>query len=222
MTKTIKSGLLLAVMAFTIINNCTTVGHANSMKSELSIAPDKHRSIQRPIEMTHEIKEQNYQAMAQGSVLWIPGVFDSMLGVFDAVGGVLGGVLRGVAEAGSSVPYVGSSIESGVGSAAANVGNIGPLLNNFKVVGLANEAESKIVYREKFDGFFRTGVVAQISINVPWIIFKDYKVTVVGKPVINKYLGVISDARLAKIQLMAAKAGCTTCADIDKAAPAGK
>jgi hypothetical protein len=222
MTQKVKLGLSVAMIAFSFVSNCTSVAHDATMKSELSISSDKHMSLQRPIEVTHEIQDKNITGTAEGSVFWIPGVFDASLSIFGTVGKVLAGVVKGVGSAGAGLPYVGASIESGANGAAAQAGNIGPTLNNFKILGLAAEAESKAVYENNIDGFFRTGVKAEISINVPWIIFKDYKVEVTGKPIVIKSLGTISDARLAKIQMMTAKAGCTTCADVDKAAPAGK
>jgi hypothetical protein len=223
MTQKVKSGLAIAMVALTLISNCTTIGHDASMRDELKVSVDKHKSMQRPLEVTHDIQDKNITGYAEGYIFWLPGIFDLSLGVFDTIGQVLGKVLKTVGDSASSIPYVGPSIEKSLGDAGANAGNIGPLLNNFKVLVLANEAEGKAVYENNIDGFFRTGVEAEISINVPWIIFKDYKVTVTGKPVVAKSLGMISDARLAKIQVMAAKAGCTTCADLDKApAAAGK
>ena len=216
MTQKVKLGLLISIIAFSMINNCTSIGHGSTMKSELAISSDKHNAMQRPLEVTHEIKDEIVTGKAEGSILWIPGVFDASISAFDAVGGILGGVLRGAGSAAGSIPYVGESAEAGLASAGANAGNIGPLLNNAKVLGLASEAENKLIYEKNYDGFYRTGVHAEISINIPWIIFKDYKVEVTGRPIKAKTLGTLTPERLAKIQGMTAKAQCATCADVAK------
>jgi len=185
--KLILSALLVVAMS---VNNCMTLGHDASMRSELSISSDKHENFQRPIELTHDVQDKILKGEATGLMLWIPIIFDIAVGGISAVGNILGQVLRAVAGGIGSIPFVGKKLEGGVASAAANVGNIGPLINNFKVVLLANEAESRIVYDNNIDGFFRTGVHATIGLK--WIIFKEYKVEITGKPIVIKSLGMIS------------------------------
>lgn len=211
---TLKEKLILSALLVVAIsvNNCTTVGHDASMRTELAIKSDKHVNVQRPLEVTHEVQDKILKGEASGLIFWIPGLFDIMVGTFGTIGNFAGTGIRSVGGALGGLPFVGKSIENGAASAGANVGNIGPLINNFKILILANEAESRVVYDNNIDGFYRTGVHA--SIGIKWFIFKEYKVEVTGKPVIIKSLGMFTDARLAKIQAMTAKAGCTTCADI--------
>lgn len=211
---TLKEKLILSALLVVAIsvNNCTTVGHDASMRTELAIKSDKHVNVQRPLEVTHEVQDKILKGEATGLIFWIPVLFDLSVGVFGTVGDVLGKVISGAGGALGGVPFVGKSLENGAASAGANVGNIGPLINNFKILLLANEAESRIVYDNNIDGFYRTGVHATIGLK--WFIFKEYKVEVTGKPIVIKSLGMFTDARLAKIQAMTAKAGCTTCADI--------
>jgi hypothetical protein len=189
-----------------------TVAHDASMRSELAIKSDKHVNVQRPLEVTHDVQDKILKGEATGLMFWIPGLFDLMVSGVGSLGNVLGSGLRSVGGALGGVPFVGKSLENGASSAGANVGNIGPLINNFKILLLADEAEGRIVYDNNIDGFYRTGVHATIGLK--WFIFKEYKVEVTGKPVVIKSLGMFTDARLAKIQAMTAKAGCTTCADI--------
>jgi hypothetical protein len=211
---TLKEKLILSALLVVAIsvNNCMTVAHDASMRSELAIKSDKHVNVQRPLEVTHDVQDKILKGEATGLMFWIPGLFDLMVSGVGSLGNVLGSGLRSVGGALGGVPFVGKSLENGASSAGANVGNIGPLINNFKILLLADEAEGRIVYDNNIDGFYRTGVHATIGLK--WFIFKEYKVEVTGKPVVIKSLGMFTDARLAKIQAMTAKAGCTTCADI--------
>ena len=207
--KIILSALLIVALS---VNNCTTVGHDATMRSELAISSDRHVNTQRPLEVTHDVQDKILKGEATGLMFWIPGLFDLMVSGVGSLGNVLGSGLRSAGGALGGIPFVGKGLENGATNAGANVGNIGPLINNFKVLVLANEAESRIVYDNNIDGFYRTGVHATIGLK--WFIFKEYKVEVTGKPIVIKSLGMFTDARLAKIQAMTAKAGCTTCADI--------
>lgn len=211
---TLKEKLILsAILVVAIsVNNCTSVGHDATMRSELAIKSDKHVNVQRPLEVTHMVEDKIIKGEASGMIFWIPGVFDLLVSGVGSITGILGSGMRSASGALGGIPFVGKSIEGGLGSAAANVGNVGPLINNGKVLFLANEAESRAVYDNQIDGFYRTGVHATIGIK--WLVFKEYKVEVIGKPIVIKSLGMFTDARLAKLQAMTAKAGCTTCADI--------
>lgn len=201
---TLKSQLLSFAMIAFIVANCSTTKHDSTMRTELAIKSDKHLNISRPMEVTHDVQDKLIKGEASGMFIWIPIIFDAAVTGVGLVGKI-GSFIIGLPK---DVPYIGE----GAGNASATVGNVGPYINNFLVASLANEAESKAVYENQIDGFYRTGVRATIGIK--WLIFKEYRVEVTGKPIVIKSLGQFSDARLAKLQLMAAKAGCTTCADI--------
>lgn len=202
---TIKKVMLLATLiASFAVNNCTSLGYDATMRDELKVKSDKHISVGRPFEVTHEIKDETLTGEASDWIIWIPLVGDVVL----TAGNVVGKIGATVTGALGGVPFIGEKM-SGYSAASAN---LGPYLANFMIPGLANKAESQIVFDKNIDGFFRTGVHAEI--NVKYLIIKEYKVVVTGKPIVIKALGIMTPERLAKIAAMATKAGCTTCADV--------
>ncbi|MCU0824896.1 MAG: hypothetical protein MUF77_09675 [Leptospira sp.] len=50
------------------------------MKSQLSVSTDEHRNVARPLEVTHDIQSANITGEAEGSIIWIPIVFDAAVG----------------------------------------------------------------------------------------------------------------------------------------------
>jgi hypothetical protein len=192
--------LLLSFVAW----NCTSIGHDASMKSQLSVSTDEHKNIARPLEVTHDIQSANITGEAEGSILWIPIVFDVAVGGFGLVGQVLGTVVSGVGSGISAIPVVGKNAGASVKNSGNTVSNLGPIISNALILPLAQEAENKAIFSNNIDGLMRTRVEAAIT--TKWLILKNYKVTVTGKPVTIKTIGPISEARLAKIATFEADA----------------
>ncbi|MCG9875434.1 MAG: hypothetical protein MH321_11685 [Leptospiraceae bacterium] len=202
MTSKVK-GLVIALVVTTfVVGNCTSIGHGATMKNELAVKSDIHTNVARPVEFTHEIRETNVSGEAEAMIIWIPFVFDAGLTAVGLVGKVGGAVLGGVGGAVSAIPVVGKKAGEKVANGANTVSNLGPILANAYLLPLSNEAENKAIYANNIDGILRTNVEASISIE--YLIFKNYKVKVTGKPVIVKNIGPMSDSRLAKIQTLRA------------------
>lgn len=174
------------------------------MKSQLSVSTDEHKNVARPLEVTHDIQSANITGEAEGSIIWIPIVFDLGLTAVGAVGQIAGLVMGTVGGAVSAIPYVGKSAGESTKNAAVTASSLGPILANALILPLAQEAENKAIYSNNIDGLMRTRVEA--SITTQWIILKNYKVTVTGKPVTIKTIGPISEGRLAKIATFEADA----------------
>ncbi len=192
--------LLLSFVAW----NCTSIGHDATMKSQLSVSTDEHRNVARPLEVTHDIQSANITGEAEGSIIWIPIVFDAAVGGVGVVGQLLGTVVSGLGSGISAIPYVGKSAGASVKNGGNTVANLGPIISNALILPLAAEAENKAIYSNNIDGLMRTRVEAAIT--TKWIILKNYKVTVTGKPVTIKTIGPLSEARLTKIALFEAEA----------------
>lgn len=192
--------LLLSFVAW----NCTSIGHDATMKSQLSVSTDEHRNVARPLEVTHDIQSANITGEAEGSIIWIPIVFDAAVGGVGVVGQILGTVVSGLGSGISAIPYVGKSAGASVKNGGNTVANLGPIISNALILPLAAEAENKAIYSNNIDGLMRTRVEAAIT--TKWIILKNYKVTVTGKPVTIKTIGPLSEARLTKIALFEAEA----------------
>lgn len=192
--------LLLSFVAW----NCTSIGHDATMKSQLSVSTDEHRNVARPLEVTHDIQSANITGEAEGSIIWIPIVFDAAVGGVGIVGQLLGTVVSGLGSGISAIPYVGKSAGASVKNGGNTVANLGPIISNALILPLAAEAENKAIYSNNIDGLMRTRVEAAIT--TKWIILKNYKVTVTGKPVTIKTIGPLSEARLTKIALFEAEA----------------
>jgi hypothetical protein len=199
--------LATLVLSTLIVGNCTSIGHGATMKNELAVKSDVHLNLARPVEFTHEIRANNVSGEAQSMIIWIPFVFDVGLSAIGVVGKIGGAVMGGVATGVAAIPVVGKGAGESTKNAANTVSNLGPILANAMLIPLANEAENKAIYENSIDGIVRTNVEAEISIE--YLIFKNYKVTVTGKPVVVKNLGPLSDARLAKIQSLRAQAKFT-------------
>jgi hypothetical protein len=202
MTSKVK-GLVIALIVTTfVVGNCTSIGHGATMKNELAVKSDMHSNIARPVEFTHEIRETNVSGEAEAMIIWIPLVFDVALTGVGLVGKIGGAVMGGVGAGVSAIPYVGKTAGEKVAGGANTVSNLGPILANAYLLPLSAEAENKAIYANNIDGIVRTNVEAEISIE--YLIFKNYKVKVTGKPVIVRNIGPMSDARLAKIQTLRA------------------